>query len=233
MVKEIGNWGKLAKRKQAETSAPFEQSAAALIASKLDPDEELLWASYGSGTRPWSDRIYRNAGRSLLVILVAAAILPVALASTPLAAPVESLRWVLLLLPVYTGYRTYAGPQFEAYAVTDTRAVVLQRDLPFILRTCEILALRVEEGPAGTGAVRFGRIADAPSPTAPGPGPFVRLFNDTTPEAGFYGIARPHEVARLIQTRLLDAEDDSAFTESADDEMLPATPQPETGDTDG
>ena len=209
MAKEIGNWGKPAKPKSTKASAVSEQSAAAvLIANKLDPNEKLLWASYGSGTRKLSARIVVNAVMSVFIGTIIATILKGLASNMPLAETVNSLSWGVLVLPIYVAYRAYAGPQFEAYALTDLRAVVLQRDFPFFLETCEILALRVDEGLAGTGNVRFGRIAPPPPSARSG---YPEWFDkQTSPEPGFYGIARPRDVANLIETHLLEPSEELA-----------------------
>lgn len=195
MAKEIGNWGKQPPPKPRRT-IPRAETAAELIAYRVEPDEKILWTSYGSGVRQ-DKRIVHGIVLSAFGSLVLAQVLLTLFGNTPLGPPLASLLWGLCALPFYIGYRMRFGPRFEAYAVTDQRVVILQRHAPFRLKTCEILRLRVDEpeGAGKSGNVMFGKQVDYESHS---PNNTWAAWRQLTPEPGFYGIADPLEVARLI-----------------------------------
>lgn len=216
MAKEIGNWGKLPTKRKARI-AGRSASALELMASRVEPDEKILWAGFGSGERR-DDRIWAGVGYSVVAAIVLAGVFTTLASHTTAGPQLGAIAWLLLGLPVYVGYCILLGPRAEVYAVTERRALVLRRNFPYLMHTFEILSLRVQEPvpPDTTGAVFFGRDLTIPAERT-----MIADWHYSTPEAGFYGIEDPVEVARLIRAHLV-----------VEDEMPPDSPEPNNGEPD-
>lgn len=193
MAKEIGNWGTPAQPKVERDEAESKQAAAALvIGPRLDRNENLFWASYGSGTRPIPLIIWLFVPQlCLLGLAIFAFASPITSALGSMTLTVGCLVCIgpsacLLSILRY-------GPQMEVYAVTDRRAVVLRQYFPFLLKTFKIRRLRVDG--EKRGSIMFGK---EEREFGRGSLAAIGAVYDKLPDPGFYGIAKPREVAQLI-----------------------------------
>ncbi len=193
MAKEIGNWEKQAQPKADRDETEARPTAAALvIGPRLDSGETLLWASHGSGRRPIPLLIWIFVPQLIVFGLAIFALAhPITAALGPMAFPVGCI--VCFGPCAYLIGTLRYGPQMEVYAVTDRRAVILRQYFPFLLKTCKIRRLRVDG--EEFGSILFGK---EERQFGRGLGAAISMAHDARPDPGFYGIAKPRDVAYLI-----------------------------------